>query len=67
MSDKINPEDAFRDNLKDLLVVAQRLSSLVRNVEDLVGIITLALDNDGQLQMIMSLVTAPQTPPQKVR
>lgn len=54
MSDpKQNPEDAFRENLKDVIAIAEKLAPLCRTVEEMVGMAALALENDGQLRLLM--------------
>ena len=60
MSDKISSEDAFKDSLRDVVAVAQKLQHCCKTVEDLIGVVELAISNDGQLQLLMNVVTQPQ-------
>ena len=42
--------------LRDFLVLADRLGKPVQNVQDLHNIADLAIENDGQLRLLMELV-----------
>lgn len=56
METKISVEAGFRDSLKDLLVIVPKLIPFCGNINDLVSMVQLALENDGQLRLLMSLV-----------
>lgn len=52
-------EDKFRSNLLDVAVVIQKLSTICKSPEEMLGIIQLALDgNDGQLRILLNIVGA---------
>ncbi len=53
---KVSAEEGFRESLKDLIVVADRLKPFCNTTEDLVGMCNLALENDGQLRLLMQSV-----------
>ena len=53
---KPSAEDGFRDSLKDVLVVADKLSLSCLSVEEMIGMVQLALENDGQLRLLMAMV-----------
>jgi hypothetical protein len=56
-----NPSEetiAFRTNLKELIVLAGALCSEGQTVEDLVGVMQLALSNDLQLTYLMERTKA---------
>ncbi len=54
--EKKTPEQLFRDSLEDLITVAGALVGHCDSIADLVGMMELALTNDGQLSVIMALV-----------
>lgn len=58
MAERQSQEEAFRSSLEDVLEVASKLSSHCNSVEDLIGVVQLALANDGQLRLLMATVTA---------
>lgn len=49
--------DGFRSSLEDIIAISEKLASVCESIEDLVEICKLALTNDGQLKIIMNLVT----------
>jgi hypothetical protein len=53
---KMTPEESFRESLKDVIVVAQMLASHCQTIEELIGMAELALENDGQLRLLMTTV-----------
>lgn len=53
-------EAAFRSSLGDVAAIAEKLAPHCRTVEEMVGMIQLAIDNDGQLRLLMDTVTAPK-------
>lgn len=57
---KITPADAFRDALEATRDIAHALSPYCTTTADLIGMIELAMSNDGQLQMLMEKVTTPK-------
>lgn len=56
MGDAKMPQESFRSSLEDLVAIAGALAPLCDSVADLVGMIELALTNDGQLNVLMTLV-----------
>jgi hypothetical protein len=46
--------ESFRESLRDVVVIAERLEC--RTVEELLGVCNLALDNDGQLHLLSRVV-----------
>lgn len=53
---KQDPTASFRESLKDLIIIVEKLAPYCQSLEDLVGVASLALENDGQAKMIMMLV-----------
>ena len=53
---ELNPEDQFRDSLKDVIAVVEVLTPFCKSVDDLIGVCRLALSNDGQLALLMGKV-----------
>lgn len=52
---KLSQIEEFRNGLEGVVEIAQRLSTHVTSVEDLIGVIKLALENDSQLRILMSI------------
>ena len=52
-------EASFRSSLEDVVTITEKLSPYCRTVEDLLGMVRLALENDGQLHLLMGLVAQP--------
>lgn len=62
MADKtVSAEDSFRDSLLDVITIADKLRQHCKSVEDLIGICELATKNEGQLALLMNIVTGPQS------
>lgn len=59
MADQKTTEDSFRESLKDLVTITQKLNHYCESTSDLTAMVNLALDNDSQLRLLMSIVTAP--------
>lgn len=51
---KLSKEDQYRSSVKDALVVLRVLGAFCGSVEDAVGMAELALNNDGQLKMLIA-------------
>ena len=49
--------DSFRSSLEDIVAISEKLSPVCDSISDLVEMCKLALTNDGQLNLIMNLVT----------
>ena len=49
-------EASFRQTLDDLVPVLQKAATYCGTVEDLLGMVRLALKNDGQLRWLMRIV-----------
>ncbi|RJQ27135.1 hypothetical protein C4577_02335 [Candidatus Parcubacteria bacterium] len=56
----IEAENTFRGILEDVINVAEGMNKHCSSIEDLVGMAKLAIVNDGQLRLIMDLVTQPK-------
>lgn len=50
-------EDAFRESLKDVVAVLSKLSAHCRTVEEIASMCQLATENDGQLRLLLMLMT----------
>ena len=57
-TEKLSTEEAFRDNLKDLLAFARKLGPLFDSVPDMVRIMELAVEDDAQLRLLLKLAAA---------
>ncbi len=53
-------EESVRKSLENLVELAELLLPYCDQVTDLVGMAKLAMVNDGQLKLVMSLITANQ-------
>lgn len=49
-------EEEFKDDLLDVITIAEKLAPFCSTVEELIGMAKHALENDGQLRMILTLV-----------
>ncbi len=57
MAEKLQmTSEEFRESMKDSVAILTRLSSLTSDVQDLLGMLTLAVDNDAQLNLLMKLI-----------
>lgn len=56
MNDKLGPEDKFRSSLQDVVTIARKLALYCTTVEDFINMVHLAVENDGQLRLLMSEV-----------
>lgn len=56
LSPEQQEETEFRDRLQDLLIVLKGIGPHTRTLEGLANVVELAMDNDHQLRMLMSLV-----------
>ena len=54
------PEEAFRSSLQDLIVVLEKMAPFCGTLEEAAGMANLALENDGQLRLLMKIVTGKQ-------
>lgn len=50
-------EDNYRSSLQDVIVVAQKLSPYCKTVDELLSMVQLALENDGQLRLLITITT----------
>ena len=50
-------EEQFRDNISDLLAVLRCFAPHCKTPDDLVGMLELALKNDGQLALLLDRLT----------
>jgi hypothetical protein len=56
---KISPQDVeetTRKVMEDVVMIAERLAPLCSSVADLVGMCRLAVENDGQLKLLMRVI-----------
>lgn len=51
-------EEQFRDALKDLVTIGEKLAPWCRTTAELVDVAKLAVDNDGQLRMLLAMTTS---------
>ncbi len=49
-------EDSFRNALDDVIAVAEKLSLRCNSISDMLEIVKLAKESDGQLRLLLSLV-----------
>lgn len=56
MADKADLMQSFRSSLEDVITIAEKLTPLCETVSDLVGMVRLATENDGQLKLLYELV-----------
>ena len=52
----VSVEEGFRESLKDFVTVSKALSPICHSTDELIQIVELALENDGQLKIIMGMV-----------
>lgn len=52
---KASQIEEFRNGLEGVIEIAQRLATHVTTVEDLIGVVKLALENDSQLRILMTI------------
>jgi len=50
--------EQFKDSLKDVVAIAEKLQSHCPTVTDLITICQLAIEHDAQLNLVMSLMQA---------
>lgn len=53
---ELTPEESFRELLKDVVPVIEHMGLVCETLEDAVGMLKLALKNDGQLSILMNLM-----------
>ena len=53
---KLTVEESFRLALEDVARIATELAPFCETTKDLIGVVTLAGENDAQLKMIMALM-----------
>lgn len=54
-------EDNFRDTLKDVDFMIQKLAPFCGSFEEMLGMIRLSFSNDAQLKLLMATVKAQQS------
>ena len=59
--DKQNVEQSFRESLEDILRVAEKLLPYCQTVEELIGMVKPALENDAQLRLLIQVVMSTNT------
>ena len=55
-ADKPSVVDSFRASLDDVAEIARALSHYCSSIEDLVGVVELALAHDAQLHFLMAIM-----------
>lgn len=58
MAEQKAATDSFRESLKDVVTIAEKLAPYCQTIDDLVSMANLALENDGQLKLLMSIVAS---------
>ena len=53
---KLTEEEAGKEALKDMITVVEKLSPYCNSFEELVGMARHALENDGQLRLLLALM-----------
>lgn len=54
---KKDPLEAFRDGLTDVIAVIDKLSPFCGSIDEMRGIVELALSNDAQTRILFSTMT----------
>lgn len=49
-------ERGFRESLMDVIAVAEKLAPVCRSVEEMIGVVELAVTNDAQMRLLMNSV-----------
>jgi hypothetical protein len=57
MADKQNELEVFKDGLEDLIVVLTALAPLCEKTTDLISVLRLATENDGQSKLLMKQIS----------
>ena len=52
---KLPAEEVFRQGLQAVVEVARKLSPYCQTVDEMVGMVELALENDAQLKILLKL------------
>lgn len=55
-------EEGFREALKDVVAVVEKLAPYCQSFDDLVSMVKLAVENDGQLRLLMKTLHPNQQP-----
>lgn len=58
MGDKKSNEELLRDSLKDVIAISEKLQPFCQSVEEMIGVASLALENDAQLRILMAQMTS---------
>ena len=53
---KLSQEDELREGLKDVLIILEKIAPKCSNFQELSEILNVALSNDGQLRMLLTLI-----------
>jgi hypothetical protein len=56
MADKQTDLEVFRTGLEDLVVVAESLANHCDKTKDLIDVLKLAIENDGQAKLLMKVI-----------
>lgn len=51
--EKIDPEEAFRSALKDVIPICEKLRTHCASIEEMLGAVKAALENDAVLRILM--------------
>lgn len=58
MEAKKSTEDLFRESLEDVLLTVEKMSSVCQTPKEMAQMISLALENNAQLRLLMLIVQA---------
>lgn len=50
--------ESFLSSLEDLIAIADKLAPFCKMTEELIGMAKLATENDGQLRLLMGIVSS---------
>lgn len=59
-TEKVSVEQSFRDDLESVIAVVNGLKKVCSSLEELQDMLTLALQNDGQLKLLIAAVSQSQ-------
>ena len=54
---KLSQEEAFRSSIQDVIAIAEKLAPFCKSIDGLISLARLALENDDQLHLLISLVS----------
>lgn len=57
MAEKADPMEEFKESLSGVVVLTQALKPFCQSLDEVVEMASLALSNEGQLKLLMKLVS----------